>query len=41
MAVHAFKEFDRRKKNDMLNMAQSCRRIATHRANLQRLAVVK
>ena len=41
MAVHVFHEVDRRKKDEMLNMAQSCRRICTHRANLQRLEVHK
>ena len=41
MAVHVFKEFDRKKKDELLNMAQSCRRICTHRTSLQRLAVTK
>lgn len=41
MAVHVFKEVARRRKDEMLNMAQSCRRICTHRAGLQRLAVHK
>ena len=32
-------EFDRRKKDEMLNLAQSCRRIATHRATLEKKAI--
>ncbi|KAL4424914.1 hypothetical protein ABPG77_009643 [Micractinium sp. CCAP 211/92] len=39
MAVHLFKEFDRKKKNEMLNVAQSCRRIYAHRAALAQRAM--
>lgn len=39
MAVHLFKEFDRKKKNEMLNVASSCRRIYAHRAALQQRAL--
>jgi hypothetical protein len=41
MAVHCFKEFDRGNTDELINVAQACRRIATHRASLQQRAVAK
>lgn len=40
-SFHMSQEFDRSNTDELINVAQSCRRIATHRASLQQRAIAK